>query len=89
MLSRHDPVKPLALVACLLHTAPTRARDDLAEMLRKRVAANVQRARAELEEIRLRQRAVSERLIGTDPHRCADGCGRCTSLAVVVWAVRC
>src|SRR5260370_38594304 len=42
-----------------------RARDDLAEMLCKRVAANVKRARAELEEIRLRQRAVAERLIGT------------------------
>ncbi len=42
-----------------------RARDDLAEMLCKRVAANVKKAKAELEEIRLRQRAVSERLIGT------------------------
>jgi hypothetical protein len=46
-------------VACLVHTARMRARDDLAEMLCKRVAANVKRARAELEEIRLRQRAVS------------------------------
>ncbi|HLN67654.1 MAG TPA: DUF4158 domain-containing protein, partial [Streptosporangiaceae bacterium] len=64
-LSRHDPVKRLALVACLVHTARMRARDDLAEMLCKRVAANVKRARAELEEIRLRQRTVSERLIGT------------------------
>ena len=64
-LSRYDPVKRLALVACLVHTARIRARDDLAEMLCKRVAANVKRARAELEEIRLRQRAVSERLIGT------------------------
>ena len=64
-LSRYDPVKRLALVACLVHTARMRARDDLAEMLCKRVAANVKRARAELEEIRLRQRAVSERLIGT------------------------
>ena len=64
-LSRYNPVKRLALVACLVHTARMRARDDLAEMLCKRVAANVKRARAELEEIRLRQRAVSERLIGT------------------------
>ena len=64
-LSRYDPVKRLALVACLVHTARMRARDDLAEMLCKRVAANVKRARAELEEIRLRQRAVSKRLIGT------------------------
>jgi hypothetical protein len=64
-LSRYDPVKRLALVVCLVHTARMRARDDLAEMLCKRVAANLKRARAELEEIRLRQRAVSERLIGT------------------------
>src|SRR5260370_26677826 len=42
-----------------------RARDDLADMLCRRLAANVKRARAELEEIRLRQRAVAERLIGT------------------------
>jgi len=89
MLSRYDPVKRLALVACLVHTARMRARDDLAETPCKRVVANVKRARAELEEIRLRQRAVSERLIGTDPNRCADGCGRCTSLAVAGLAARC
>ena len=38
-LSRYDPVKRLALalvVACLVHTARMRARDDLAEMLCKR-----------------------------------------------------
>ena len=65
----YHPVKRLALVACLVHTARMRARDDLAEMLCKRVAANVKRAKAELEEIRLRQRAV----VGTAdrhlPHR--------------------
>ena len=87
MLSRYDPVKRLALVAYLVHTARMRARDDLAETPCERVAANVQRARAELEEIRLR--AVSERLIGTDPNRCANGCGRYTSLAVVGWTVGC
>jgi hypothetical protein len=64
-LSRYDPVKRLALVACLVHSARMRARDDLAEMLCKRVAANIKKAKTELEEIRLRQRAVSERLIGT------------------------
>ena len=52
-------------MACLVHTARMRARDDLAEMLCKRVASIVKKARTELEEIRLRQRAVSERLIGT------------------------
>ena len=64
-LSRYGEAKKLALVACLIHTARMRARDDLAEMLCKRVASILKRARTELEEIRLRQRAVSERLIGT------------------------
>jgi hypothetical protein len=64
-LSRYEEAKRLALVACLVHTARMRARDDLAEMLCKRVASIVKKARTELEEIRLRQRAVSERLIGT------------------------
>ena len=53
------------------------------------VVANVKRTRAELEEIRLRPRAVSERLIGTDPNCCADGCGRYTSSAVAGSAVGC
>jgi hypothetical protein len=64
-LSRYADAKKLALVACLIHTARMRARDDLAEMLCKRVASILKKARTELEEIRLRQRAVSERLIGT------------------------
>ena len=64
-LSRYEEAKRLALVACLVHSARMRARDDLAEMLCKRVASIVKKARTELEEIRLRQRAVSERLIGT------------------------
>ena len=64
-LSRYGDAKKLALVACLAHTARMRARDDLAEMLCKRVASILKKAKAELEEIRLRQRAVSERLIGT------------------------
>src|SRR5690606_21280273 len=69
-------VKRVALVACLVHTARMRARDDLAEMLCKRVAGNVKKAKEELEAIRERQREVSERLIGNyrgvleqlDPH---------------------
>jgi len=64
-LSRYGDDKRLALVACLVHTARQQARDDLAEMLCKRVASIVKKAKTELEEIRLRQRAVSERLIGT------------------------
>lgn len=61
----YAPFKRLALVACLVHTARMRSRDDLAEMLCKRVAANTKKAKAELEEIRERQRVVNERLIGT------------------------
>ncbi|MGH3185370.1 MAG: Tn3 family transposase, partial [Streptosporangiaceae bacterium] len=64
-LSDYGDAKKLALVACLAHIARTRARDDLAEMLCKRVSSIVKKAKTELEEIRLRQRAVSERLIGT------------------------
>ena len=64
-LSRYEETKRLALVACLVHTARMRARDDLAEMLCKRVAAILKKARTELEEIRLRQRETSEQLIGT------------------------
>ncbi|TDD06011.1 DUF4158 domain-containing protein [Nonomuraea diastatica] len=83
-LSRYDPVKQVALLACLTHTARMRARDDLAEMLCKRMAAHVKRAKAELEEIRARQRATSERLIDTyrqvlerlDPGSEASAAGR-------------
>ena len=64
-LSRYGDSKKLALVACLVHTARMRARGDLAEMLCKRVASIIKKAKDELEEIRLRQRAVSEKLIGT------------------------
>lgn len=64
-LSRYGDVKKLALVACLAHTARMQARDDLAEMLCKRAASIVKKAKTELEEIRPRQREVSERLIGT------------------------
>jgi hypothetical protein len=61
----YTPIKRVALVACLVHTARMRARDDLAAMLCKRVAANVKKAKTELEEIRERQRTVNEHLIGT------------------------
>ena len=57
--------RPCGRPVCLVHAARMRACDDLAEMLCKRVASIVKKARTELEEIRLRQRAVSERLIGT------------------------
>jgi TnpA family transposase len=63
-LGDYDPVKQVVLLACLVYTARARARDDLAEMLCKRVAVIIRKAKTELEEIRLRQRAVTERLIG-------------------------
>ncbi|KIH96362.1 hypothetical protein LP52_25465, partial [Streptomonospora alba] len=64
-LSRYAPVKRLVLVACLVHTARMRARDDLAQMLCKRIAVITKKAKHELEEIRQRQQAVNEHLIGT------------------------
>jgi hypothetical protein len=64
-LGDYDPVKQVALLACLVYTAQARARDDLAEMLCKRVAVITQKAKTELEEIRLRQRAVTERALST------------------------
>lgn len=64
VLGRYEPVKRVALLACLVHTAQARARDDLAQMLCKRMAGNLKRARGKLEEIREQQRAMSERLIG-------------------------
>ncbi|MER6947444.1 hypothetical protein ABT294_25760 [Nonomuraea sp. NPDC000554] len=48
-----------------MHTAQARARDDLAEMLCKRMAATAKKAKAKLEEIHQRQRQVVENLIGT------------------------
>jgi hypothetical protein len=40
--------KRTALIACLIRVAQTRARDELAEMFCKRMAAITKRARAEL-----------------------------------------
>lgn len=64
VLSRYDRVKRVALLACLAHTAQARARDDLTQMLCKRMATSVKKAKAQLEEVRDRQRVLSERLIG-------------------------
>jgi hypothetical protein len=57
--------KRVALLVCLVHTAQARARDDLAEMLCKRMAATAKKAKAKLEEIHQRQRQVVENLILT------------------------
>jgi hypothetical protein len=55
--------KRTALLACLVRVAQTRARDELAEMFCKRLAAITKRARSELEALREQGRGISERLI--------------------------
>ena len=57
------PLKRTALLACMVHVARTRARDDLAEMFCKRMASVTKLAKAELAEIREREAEISERLI--------------------------
>jgi Domain of unknown function (DUF4158) len=65
VLGRYEPVKRVGLLACLVHVARARARDDLAQMLCKRMAGNLKKARLKREEIREQQRTMSEQLIGT------------------------
>jgi len=65
-------LKRTALLACMVHVARTRARDDLAEMFCKRMASITKLAKAELDEIRERQADMSERLIAT--YRGVLGC---------------
>jgi Tn3 transposase DDE domain/Domain of unknown function (DUF4158) len=57
------PLKRTALLACMVHFARTRARDDLAEMFCKRMASVTKLAKAELAELREREAEISERLI--------------------------
>src|SRR5450755_3608875 len=57
------PLKRIALLACMVHVARTRARDDLAEMFCKRMASVTKLAKAELAELREREAEISERLI--------------------------
>ncbi|MCX4583189.1 hypothetical protein [Streptomyces sp. NBC_01481] len=57
-------VKRSALLVCLAHKARMRARDDLTTMFGKRIALQVKRAKAELEEICRQQQAIVESLIG-------------------------
>ncbi|MGW5119323.1 hypothetical protein ACWEQ8_28345 [Streptomyces noursei] len=58
------PVKRLALIACLVHKARMRVRDDLATRFCKRVATKIKKAKTKLEEIRLAEREITETLIG-------------------------
>lgn len=55
--------KRTAMIACLIHVAQTRARDELAEMFCKRMAAITKRARGELDRLREEGRELSEQLI--------------------------
>ncbi|WP_331735705.1 hypothetical protein OG379_39915 (plasmid) [Streptomyces sp. NBC_01166] len=64
-LRDYESGKRTALLACLVHTARRRARDDLAEMFCRRVATKLKNAKDELEEIRKQQQALVERMIGT------------------------
>jgi hypothetical protein len=66
------PLKRMALLACVVHVARTRARDDLAEMLCKRMAQVTKLAKGELAEIREHQAGMSERLITN--YRSVLGC---------------
>ncbi|MFD3658708.1 Tn3 family transposase [Streptomyces sp. NPDC058620] len=64
-LRDYEPGKRTALLACLVHAARRRARDDLAEMFCRRVATKLKNAKDELEEIRKQQQVLVERMIGT------------------------
>ncbi|MFI6730495.1 hypothetical protein [Streptomyces atratus] len=56
--------KRVALIACLAAKARMRARDDVAMMFCKRMAAKAKKARDELEEIRRQQQEIGEALVG-------------------------
>jgi hypothetical protein len=82
------PLKRMALLACMVHVARTRARDDLAEMFCKRMASVTKLAKAELAELREREAEISERLIIS--YRSVLGCldPRSTETADAAAAVR-
>ena len=63
-LAEVGPDKRLTLLACLVHTARRRARDEVVTMFCKRMAAITKKARDKLEELREAHRAESERLLG-------------------------
>jgi hypothetical protein len=63
VLGDYEPVKRIALIACLVHRARQRARDDLVAMFCKRIALKVKAAKTELEAIHQRQRALTEGLV--------------------------
>jgi hypothetical protein len=56
--------KRVTLLACLVHTARIRARDEVVTMFCKRMAIITKKAREKLEELREQHRTESERLLG-------------------------
>jgi Transposase and inactivated derivatives, TnpA family len=62
-LGKVGVVKRTVLLACLLHMAKVRARDELVTMLCKRMARIIKKGKEDLEKIRERHRAATERLI--------------------------
>ncbi|MFK4149588.1 Tn3 family transposase [Streptomyces sp. NPDC004065] len=63
-LKAYTPVKRVALMACLVHKARMRVRDELALMFCKRVGSKTKRAKEELQALRLAEREMTETLIG-------------------------
>ncbi|MGH3591892.1 MAG: Tn3 family transposase, partial [Pseudonocardiaceae bacterium] len=63
-LSGVSEAKRLTLLACLVHTARIRARDEVVTMFCKRMATITKKARDKLEELREAHRGESERLLG-------------------------
>jgi cell division septum initiation protein DivIVA len=63
VLRDYGSTKKAALLAAMVFTARTRARDDVAEMFCRRVATLTKRAHKELEELKEQHRALTERLV--------------------------
>ncbi|WUK72987.1 DUF4158 domain-containing protein [Kribbella sp. NBC_00359] len=64
-LAKYGLARRQALIACLVHTARVRTRDDIATMFCKRLAAIHKNARERLEVLQAANRAESERLLET------------------------
>jgi Tn3 transposase DDE domain/Domain of unknown function (DUF4158) len=63
VMSDYSPAKRIALLAALVFTAQTEARDDTAEMFCRRVGTLTKRAREELEALKDRHREITEWLV--------------------------
>jgi hypothetical protein len=63
-LKDFTPANRYTLLLCLIHRMRVTTRDDIAEMLLKRMATIHKRAKEELVEIQLEQRQRTEKLIG-------------------------